>query len=113
MQFERPILISLAALLSACATTKPCSKGGDVSWPNPIQGDKVCYQKTDKNGLTVNEGNYRQHYADGKVAVEGEFKNGKRDGFWYQYDESGNKTLEKYYEDGVEKAPPLPPASKK
>ena len=92
---------------SACSSGyKPCAQGGDVTWANKIHGDRVCYQKRQKDGTYLNEGHYRQYYDNGKIAIEGQFKDGKKEGIWTQYDEKGEANLEKYYEKGVEKSPP-------
>lgn len=104
---------ALAYILSACAvTTKPCSFGGDTSWPNKIHGDQHCFHKKNEAGKEVNWGRYFIKHPNGKIALEGYFVNGEKSGTWSQYNENGKLIIEKYYENGVEKAKPLPPASK-
>lgn len=102
-------LIAFPALLlqltSGCAISRPCAEGGDVSWPNTIKGNKQCHQKRLSNGSYVNDGGYVQWHPNGKIAVEGVFKDGRKHGVWNQYDETGRKILEKYYRDGVETSP--------
>ena len=105
-----PVSVVLFGIAS-CAGEKVCQKGGDTAWvnpANPIRGDKECTQKEDAGGRWINHGPYHQNYASGKIALEGQFVEGRRDGYWYQYDEEGNKILLKYYQDGIEMAPPLP-----
>ncbi len=82
-----------------------------------MRGDKVCYQKQLPNGKVVDNGRYIQYFPSGKLFLEGNFKEGEKDGYWFQYDEKGKKVLEKYYENGMERMPPTntsggsPPAS--
>ncbi len=87
---------------SACAIGHPCKEGGDISWPNPIQGDKKCYQKKDKDGIYRNDGKFSQWHSNGQLALEGQFKKGKKEGLWIQFDETGKKVAERRYQDGVE-----------
>ncbi|MGE0616755.1 MAG: toxin-antitoxin system YwqK family antitoxin [Bacteriovoracia bacterium] len=109
-KLSRPVLALAVAHLFACATgVRPCSQGGDATWipeiDKKIRGDQICYQRT-FDGVELNDGVFLQKYKSGKTAVEGQFVRGKRHGTWVQYDEKGNRILEKYYEMGVEKAPP-------
>jgi len=102
-------ILTLVLITSACATTeKPCSSAGDVSWQTPIHGDRVCFVKTLPNGTSELEGKFIQYYPDGKIAVRGQFVDGKKDGLWTQYNEEGEKTVERYYDHGIEKMIPEP-----
>lgn len=100
-------------VLGACSTTRPCSEGGDTTWNGEsLKGDKVCGQQPNREGLWVNHGRYIQKHNNGKVMIEGQYEDGKKQGIWSRYDETGNKTVEKYFENGVEK-PVLPHIKKK
>ena len=104
--------LTLLAWMTSCSTTRPCSEAGDVAWQNTIEGDRHCQQKKLKNGTWTNHGKFKQSYPNGKTALEGEFVEGQKNGYWTQYDESGKKKVERYYEKGVERSSPtLPPSS--
>jgi putative SOS response-associated peptidase YedK len=108
------LLGSSTAVLSACAVTptRPCSAGGDVSWRSSVAkdgnivGDKHCLQKQGPDGRYRNHGEYKVTFPGGRKALEGRFENGKKEGFWSEYNERGEKIAERYYEAGVEKSPP-------
>ena len=97
------LCLVVAALLSACSsTTKPCSAGGDTTWNPPIKGNRQCYQTKNADGKYVNQGKYVEWYKNGNMALEGQFKDGYKDGIWMQYDETGRKAMEKQFRNGVE-----------
>ncbi len=110
LKFWALFVISLG--LSACAISHPCSEGGDTSWNPNIRGDKRCQKVQDPSGRYLNQGKYVQTYPGGKIAVEGEFLEGKRNGTWVQYNEKGERVMERYFDHGVEKAVASPAASK-
>ncbi len=60
-----------------------------------------CEQKQLRDGTLVNDGQFQQWRKNGKIALEGRFENGKRTGVWSYFDESGNKIIERRYENGV------------
>lgn len=115
-----PVLsLAPALVLAACATTsRPCSGGGDVSWVSSrypggsIPGDKHCIQKPLSDGRYVNHGAFSVTFANGKLALEGRFEEGRKEGVWSEYDEAGNKVAERYFEKGVEKAAPSSASTK-
>lgn len=89
--------------VSACGTTsKPCTHGGDLTQLPAIKGNRECYQKKRPDGSYVNDGRFIQWHPDGSMAIDGEFKDGRKHGTWIHYDEKGQKTAEKYYNEGVE-----------
>jgi hypothetical protein len=88
--------------LTGCVAAKPCHEGGDVSWPTPIDGDRICNQKKSQSGFWVNHGRYVQKHRNGQIALEGEFEEGRKQGRWIQYDEAGNRVAERSFENGVE-----------
>ena len=93
--------------MNACAISRPCSEGGDVSWNPKIVGDKRCAQKTLVNGRLVNNGKFQQAYqSTGTIALEGEFDEGKKSGIWLFYGEDHHLVAAKYFDKGVEKTPP-------
>ena len=100
-------VVAIATVVVSCATHKLCSEAGDTSWPNSVRGDKVCYQKELPDGRIVNQGAFVQYFPSGKKFLEGSFKDGEKDGYWTQYNESGKKVVEKYYDNGLEKSPPV------
>lgn len=100
-------LIFLGLQFWGCAIHHPCADGGDVSWEPKIIGDKRCTQKTDPTGITKNQGKFTQFYAStGKLALDGNFEEGRKDGIWLYYAEDGHLKSAKYFEKGVEKTPP-------
>jgi putative SOS response-associated peptidase YedK len=108
-------LLTIALLLLGCTTspTRPCSNGGDTSWRSStakdgtLRGDKHCLQRKGTDGVYLNHGHYSVTFpGSNKKALEGRFENGKKEGFWYEYNESGTRIAERYYENGVEKSPP-------
>ena len=105
-------LILGCVFLAGCSISKPCSEAGDTSWEPvpPRLGDQSCRQVRGTDGRFVNEGKYVQKYSNGKPAIMGAFKNGKRDGVWVLYDETGQRKVERMYRDGVETYLPAPPS---
>jgi hypothetical protein len=67
-----------------------------------------CHQRKDENGEYVNHGKFYQFDKKGRVAVEGEFRDGQRSGTWIQYDADGKKILTKWYHKGNELPGPVP-----
>lgn len=65
-----------------------------------------CYQSKAPNGELINQGQFRQYYPSGKIALEGTFQSGKKDGLWIQYDEKGDRIAEKWFEAGIERSIP-------
>ncbi|MCM0605763.1 MAG: hypothetical protein KA715_06695 [Xanthomonadaceae bacterium] len=101
------IVCCLIGSLSGCALSRPCSSGGDLTWANEFKGDKKCQKKKMKTGEELNHGRYTAYYSNGRPGLIGSFYEGKKHGIWSQYNEKGEKTLEKYYDHGVEKMSPL------
>ena len=50
----------------------------------------------------VPEGRYTEYFKGGGIAVEGQFKNGLREGDWLEYDESGRRIRTRRYKNDVE-----------
>ena len=94
--------------LGGCSISRPCSEGGDTSWTPKIIGDKRCEQKKSSAGKPVNDGKFLQKYqSTGKIALEGQFENGKKQGIWCYYGPDGKLLAVKYFDQGVEKTPPI------
>ena len=96
------IAASIALLSTGCAISHPCLDGGDPARPVPFQGTRQCHQKLDRHGHYVNNGVYREWYPNGQLALEGMYKDGHKDGKWVEWDSSGRKISEKYFDNGVE-----------
>jgi len=79
-----------------------CGEGGQPAREILWKGDKQCDQVRDKQGRWINEGSYREFYSSGKRALQGEYKNGEKNGTWSEYNEDGKKISERYFVDGVE-----------
>lgn len=97
-----------AGLISACAGPhKPCQLGGDTQWDGKrFGGDRKCSQirgSGEQSSLYFNHGPYREYYKSGKLALEGEFKDGRKHGKWIEYSEKGERLLIRVYESGVQK----------
>ena len=81
---------------------RPCTEGGEASREKAIRGTKQCQQVRTTTGQFVNHGEYREWYPNGKLAIEGEYKAGRKHGRWYEYDDQGKKLSDTWYEDGIE-----------
>jgi hypothetical protein len=97
--------LALATLLtSACSfkATRPCTDAGDPSREKAIRGTKQCQQVKTTTGQFVNHGEYREWHPNGKLALEGEYRAGRKHGRWYEYDDQGKKIGDTWWEEGVE-----------
>ena len=99
-------VVLLGAVGISCVTShkKPCTEGGQSSRDTltPFRGTKRCLQTRDQSGAFVNDGKYFEWYPNDKIALQGEYKMGKRIGRWVEYDEKGAKVSDKYYDEGKE-----------
>lgn len=102
-----PLLI-LCAVGPACATQayRPCTRGGEPAREKPTRGTRQCVQYKDRNGQWANHGPYREWHLNGELASEGEYKWGKKQGKWQEWDETGKRISEKFFEDGNAVPPP-------
>lgn len=101
-----PILVFFFSLIQGCATHKPCSDAGDTTWNPKILGDKRCGQKRMPDGKFVNDGPFYQYYqSNHRLALEGQFVGGLKQGIWLHYGEDGNLKTAKFFEKGVERTP--------
>jgi hypothetical protein len=87
-----------------CASRTPCQDAGPIRWSKKFDGDKICYQKQSSDGKWFNQGEFTWFHKNGKPALRGHYVDGKADGVWSEYDDSGEKIVEKYFENGVEKS---------
>jgi len=62
------------------------------------------YYVDDKN---LKQGKYKWYYENGKLGMECNYKNDKRNGEYTWYDENGKIKEERFYKDGVEIKDPL------
>jgi hypothetical protein len=99
--FSRFLLFALITM-SSCSITRPCTRGGELSWPSQIRGDKICQQTKLPDGRKVNHGRFVQRYGNGKIALEGEYNDGLMHGRWTQYSPEGKSLLEKNFHNGIE-----------
>lgn len=103
------------AFLGCATTSNPCALGGDTMWMSSrypdgrIPGDRHCKQKKTADGTYVNHGAYSITFPEGGIALEGRFEEGKKEGFWWEYDSNGQRIAEKYFEKGIEKSPAQKP----
>jgi hypothetical protein len=99
------ILLIVTSCLYSCSTTRPCSKGGDLFWYPEIkkehQGTKSCKQQ-EFEGVILNHGEYKEYYRTGKLAIQGQFYKGKKEGLWTMFNENGDKVIERLYVNGTE-----------
>jgi hypothetical protein len=96
-----PLVLVIALAATSCSTSRPCADAGDTSWPLKIKGDRSCAQKK-ISGKWVNHGSYVQKHENGKLALDGQFVEGKKHGIWIEYNDKGEKVRERRYENGVE-----------
>lgn len=99
------LLILLGSLLlTSCKTIvqKPCQAGGQPAREIIFKGTHQCEQKKDQYGKYVNHGRYVEWYPDGSVALEGEYREGLKDGKWTEYDQAGKRISEKWFDKGKE-----------
>ncbi|MGZ3699135.1 MAG: toxin-antitoxin system YwqK family antitoxin [Bdellovibrionota bacterium] len=89
-------------LISCTYPGRPCEDGGEAARDQLLKASRQCFQRKDATGKWVNHGPYIDWYPNGKRAMTGFYKLGKKDGRWTTYDEKGRKTSEKEFENGVE-----------
>lgn len=103
--------LSLAAAACSGVPKKPCTQGGQsarnpAAGGPPFRGTKTCYQRQNESGEWVNDGKYFERHLNEKYAVTGEYKMGKKTGRWVEFDESGKKISDQYFENGKEVSAP-------
>ncbi len=104
------IALILGILSTSCMTTRPhpCVEGGEPARDVPFKGDRRCAQKRGPDGKYINNGYYQEWHPNGKLALEGNYKMGKKDGVWNEYDATGHKVSSKYFDEGVEAPEKMP-----
>lgn len=97
------LITTFSRLFAACsvAPARPCTEGGEPAADHKIVGTRQCVQKKNASGKYVNDGPYKQWYANGQLALEGDYKLGRKHGKWTEWDDKGHKVTEKLYENGV------------
>lgn len=91
---KRLLHIALAAtLLAACGTKE--NQEDKTNNPEKTPGKTVT-----PVAKVAPDGDYIENYPDGKVKIQGEMKNGTRNGTWQAFYPEGNKQSEIHYEDG-------------
>jgi hypothetical protein len=106
LTFILVLLTASVVLMTSCSTSRsrPCSEGGQPPRETsiPFKGTKRCFQVKDESGKYVNHGKYFEWFGSEKIAITGEYKLGKKSGRWIEYDETGKKISDKYYDEGKE-----------
>jgi antitoxin component YwqK of YwqJK toxin-antitoxin module len=100
-------ILSICVFISACAISKPCQDGGDITIPGiVIQGDVRCKQK-EIDGRWKNHGSFVHNHLNGNIGIEGEFVEGRKEGIWLIYSDDGALKTIKYYEKDIDRPPSL------
>lgn len=105
VQLVRSLLLTAALLTaSSCAFSrfKPCTDGGEPALTKPTGGTRQCVTQLGPNGKEQNHGGYREWHPNGKLAVEGEYYEGKKNGRWTEWDAEGKKLGERFFRFGKE-----------
>jgi hypothetical protein len=120
------VTVVVLAIGVGCVTSpsRPCTEAGEPARDKPFAQvlDRRCEQRKGPEGRFVNVGRYQEWYPGGQVALEGDYKEGKKSGKWIEWSADGKKVGERWFENGVEtqtreqkvptSAPPvLPPAT--
>ncbi len=100
------LLVFLA--LTGCKTA-PCPSGSKLMGSPPPEGTETYCQQLDSagkpmvdaDGKPLKNGQFTLYYPNGAKMMEGDYKNGKQDGFWRQYYDSGQQSALNEYHDGV------------
>lgn len=87
------ILNMLLLLLFGCASTPQ----NDIRKKYENNVLKEEYQVIKVNGRETIHGFYKQFHANGKVKIEGTYDSGLKDGCFIEYDNTGNKTVERNF----------------
>ena len=98
----KTLLIGLLFFLTACATYRPCSDIGDLTPfgpPLPKNTWIRCEVVKSKTGAEKAHGPIEILDEDGKILVRGQLQNGKKQGRWIQYDQTGKVIADKKFEE--------------
>jgi antitoxin component YwqK of YwqJK toxin-antitoxin module len=103
------IAIALVAIVSGCKSSSETPKPVNLSCPSgsklvgdlPPDGEEQACWKT-VNGEQIKEGPIVIFGPGGLKMMEGNYTNGKQDGEWRMYYESGAKKSVDHYKDGVQ-----------
>ena len=82
-------------------TKKATSKTNQTKEVKNSEVDEFEEDKTSKIVADNPNGEYLELYANGKIKIEGQKKDGLREGVWYSYFETGNKWSETTYKKGL------------
>lgn len=99
------IVVMTLSIASCSSMRKPCATGGQPAREKPAVAKidkKQCEQTVNKSGKEINHGRYREWYLNGKLALEGEYRDGQKHGKWFEYDEEGKLISERWFADGKE-----------
>lgn len=86
---------------------RPCSELGQPARENSRveAAVKKCFQIKDEKGQWVNHGKYYEWDESDKIVLTGEYKMGRKQGRWLEYDRQGNRVSDRHFENGVELSP--------
>jgi antitoxin component YwqK of YwqJK toxin-antitoxin module len=101
---KKVIYILLLISVSSCQTQnkKTTSKVKTTENTQSINSSKDEFAEDKSSKVVSNNpnGEYLELYANGKIKIEGQKKDGLRNGVWYSYFENGNKWSETSYING-------------
>jgi MORN repeat protein len=104
MKLKATLLIpALAVMLAACKTAPSCPPGTQAMGSAPPDGEETWCQKT-VNGAPVKDGPFVLYRFDGsdQKMMEGNYLDGKQDGEWTLWYDSGQKQSVDHYKNGVQ-----------
>lgn len=96
--FERRVaswfLVIAIVFASSCS---PCPSG---SKERGVKGDAQWCEVQNRDGVYVRSGPFKSWWKNGTVRAEGNYKDGKYNGVWFEDNEDGIRRWEKTYADG-------------
>jgi MORN repeat variant len=98
------LLLVLAALSTSCQNQPTCPPGAKLMGAAPPNGDELWCQKT-VDGKPVKDGLFMLFRPDGGRMIQGQYKDGKQNGEWKMWYDSGAIHSIDTYRDGVQDGP--------
>ena len=102
-------LLSLLPVLGGCKLSRPgnsvsvpksCPDGAELKGAPPPDGTEIWCEKY-VGGIPVKDGPYVVYNLNGKMMIEGAYKDGKQSGEWTMYHPNGQRASTDHYTDGV------------
>jgi MORN repeat variant len=103
------VLLSLSSVLDGCklartgnsvSVPKSCPDGAELKGAPPPDGTEIWCEK-EVGGIPVKDGPYVVYNLNGKMMIEGSYRDGKQSGQWTMYHPNGQRASMDYYTDGV------------